>query len=41
MIEPSLEVGYRELELIQRPRRTHFESNSSLRPDDLHVALRL
>ena len=41
IIEPSLEFGYRDLEVIQRLRRQHVEPGFSPRADDLHLPLRL
>lgn len=40
-IEPSVEFGYRDLEVTQRGRRKYWEPNFPRTPRDLHLPLRL
>jgi hypothetical protein len=41
MIEPSTEIGYRDLEVVQRLRRQIIEPGFENRPEDLRLPLRL
>ncbi len=41
IIEPSVEFGYRDLEVMQRLRRRHVEPAFGATPDDLRLPLRL
>ena len=41
VIEPSVEFGYRDLEVVQRLKRRHVEPGFPATPDDLRLPLRL
>ena len=41
VIEPSIEFGYRDLEVVQRLRRQFIEREFPCQPDDLRLPLRL